>query len=665
MKVLGITGGTGCGKTTLLHQVEALGGCVIDCDEVYHRLLETDHDLLAAIDCAFPGVVQDGVLQRRKLGKVVFGDEAALQRLNALVHPFIIGAVEQRLKQAQQDGRPLAAIDAVGLVESGLGQLCDGTVAVTAPAEDRVRRLMVREGIDEDYARLRIAAQKSDSEFAAQCTWQIHNNYATAADFATVCGRWLHQWLGGTIMSEMDWKAVRETLLHNPKQARLDDKDKEELNVYCKDYMQFMDRAKTEREAVEVAVEAARAAGFVEFNPEMQLRPGDKVYCVNRKKAVSFVVIGKKPLDKGTRMVIAHTDSPRLDLKPVPLYEEGEIAYFKTHYYGGIKKYQWPTVPLALHGILALTDGSVLKVNIGEDDNDPVFCVSDLLVHLSGEQMKKTLSEGITGEQLNVILGTRPLDDDDGDSNRIKLAIMMLLHDKYGITEEDFLSAELTMVPALKAREVGLDRSLIGAYGHDDRVCAYAGFYPMLHMQEAPEHTSICIFADKEEIGSEGVTGIQSQDFETMMEDLCACQKVSVRRCLGNSICFSADVTAAYDPSFSEVFDRRNSAMLNHGIALCKYTGSRGKAGASDAAGEVMARFRRAFQRGGVAWQVCEMGKVDAGGGGTVAKYMAARNIDTLDAGVPVLSMHAPWELVSKVDCFMTMKACRVFYHMD
>ena len=364
-------------------------------------------------------------------------------------------------------------------------------------------------------------------------------------------------------------------------------------------------------------------------------------------------------------MVIAHTDSPRLDLKPVPLYEEGEIAYFKTHYYGGIKKYQWPTVPLALHGILALTDGSVLKVNIGEDDNDPVFCVSDLLVHLSGEQMKKTLSEGITGEQLNVILGTRPLDDDDGDSNRIKLAIMMLLHDKYGITEEDFLSAELTMVPALKAREVGLDRSLIGAYGHDDRVCAYAGFYPMLHMQEAPEHTSICIFADKEEIGSEGVTGIQSQDFETMMEDLCACQKVSVRRCLGNSICFSADVTAAYDPSFSEVFDRRNSAMLNHGIALCKYTGSRGKAGASDAAGEVMARFRRAFQRGGVAWQVCEMGKVDAGGGGTVAKYMAARNIDTLDAGVPVLSMHAPWELVSKVDCFMTMKACRVFYHMD
>lgn len=662
MKVLGITGGTGCGKTTLLHQVEALGGCVIDCDAVYHRLLETDHDLLAAIDHAFPGVVQDGVLQRKKLGKVVFGDEAALQRLNALVHPFIIRAVEQRLEQARQDGRPLAAIDAVGLVESGLGQLCDGTVAVTAPAEDRVRRLMVREGIDEDYARLRIAAQKSDSEFAAQCTWQIHNNYATAADFSTVCGRWLHQWLGGTIMSEMDWKAVRETLLHNPKQARLDDKDKEELNVYCKDYMQFMDRAKTEREAVEVAVEAARAAGFVEFNPEMQLRPGDKVYCVNRKKAVSFVVIGKKPLDKGTRMVIAHTDSPRLDLKPVPLYEEGEIAYFKTHYYGGIKKYQWPTVPLALHGILALTDGSVLKVNIGEDDNDPVFCVSDLLVHLSGEQMKKTLSEGITGEQLNVILGTRPLDDDDGDSNRIKLAIMMLLHDKYGITEEDFLSAELTMVPALKAREVGLDRSLIGAYGHDDRVCAYAGLKAMLDLESTPCRTAVCVLADKEEIGSEGVSGMQSAFFDTFVEDLCESQNVPLRACYEKSFCLSSDVTAAFDPNFAEVYERNNSAYVNYGVGLSKYTGARGKGGCSDAGAEAVGYVRRLLDDRGVLWQMAELGKADQGGGGTVACYMANRNIDTLDAGVPVLSMHSPFETVSKLDCYMTYKGMKAVY---
>ncbi len=468
-------------------------------------------------------------------------------------------------------------------------------------------------------------------------------------------------------MSDMDWKAVRETLLYNPRNGydRLRDADRAELEEYCGAYTAFVDRAKTEREAVEETVEAAKKAGFVEFNPEMQLRPGDRIYAVNRRKYVTFAVIGKKPMDHGTRIAIAHIDAPRLDLKPVPLYEDNELAYLKTHYYGGIKKYQWTTVPLALHGVLALTDGSVVKVNIGEDPSDPVFCVTDLLIHLSAEQMKKTLADGISGEQLNVLLGSRPLKDDDGDSQRIKLAVLMLLHEKYGITEEDFLSAELTMVPGLGARDVGLDRSMIGAYGHDDRVCAYAAFYPMLSMTEAPEHTALCILCDKEEIGSEGVTGTQSQAFEKLIEDLCACQQVSARKCLANSICLSADVAAAFDPNFAEVFDKRNSARLNYGVALCKYTGSRGKSGASDAAGEVMARFRRAFSRGDVIWQSAGMGKVDAGGGGTVAKYMAARNIDTLDAGVPVLSMHSPWEVVSKLDCFMTMKACRVFYAMD
>ena len=324
-----------------------------------------------------------------------------------------------------------------------------------------------------------------------------------------------------------------------------------------------------------------------------------------------------------------------------------------------------PRCPLALHGVLALTDGSVLKVSIGEDPADPVFCVTDLLVHLSSEQMKKTLADGISGENLNILVGSRPLQDDTGDSSRIKLAVLTLLHEKYGITEEDFLSAELTMVPALPAREVGLDRSMIGAYGHDDRVCAYAGFQPLLAMEGAPEHTAICVLADKEEIGSDGVTGIQSEAFELFLEELCACQQVSARRCMANSICLSADVTAAYDPTYGEVFDRRNSARMNYGVAICKYTGARGKSGASDAAGEVMSRFRRAFGRGGVCWQVAELGKVDAGGGGTVAKFMARRNIDTLDAGVPVLSMHAPWEVVAKLDCYMTMKACRVFYAMD
>lgn len=467
-------------------------------------------------------------------------------------------------------------------------------------------------------------------------------------------------------MSEMDWNAAREALMFNPKNGydRISEADRAEMKDYCADYLSFVGAAKTEREAVELTVCAAKKAGFVEFNPDMQLRPGDRIFQINREKSVSFAVIGKKPLDHGARFVVSHIDSPRLDIKPNPLYEDSELAFFKTHYYGGIKKYQWTAVPLALHGVLALTDGSTLKVCIGEDPGDPMFCVTDLLVHLSAEQMKKTLAEGITGENLNILVGSKPLDGDQGDSYRIKLAALMLLHDKYGITEEDFLSAELTMVPALPAREVGFDRSMLGAYGHDDRVCAYASFWPLLAL-EAPEHTAVCVLADKEEIGSDGVTGIQSEAFDLFMEELCACQQVNLRKCFSNSICLSADVSAAYDPTYSEVSDRRNSARINYGVAICKYTGARGKSGASDAAGEVMARFRRTFSRGDVCWQVAELGKVDAGGGGTVAKYMAQRNIDTLDAGVPVLSMHAPWEVVGKLDCYMTMKACRVFYGME
>ncbi len=467
-------------------------------------------------------------------------------------------------------------------------------------------------------------------------------------------------------MAEMDQKAAREALLYDPKNGydRLSETDRAELRTYCEAYMDFLGRARTEREAVEASVDAARKAGFVEFDPGMQVRPGDRLYRVNRGKAVYFAIIGQKPLEEGARIAAAHIDSPRLDLKPSPLYEDGELAFFKTHYYGGIKKYQWTTVPLSLHGVLCLTDGSTLRVSIGEDPGDPVFCVTDLLIHLSGEQMKKTLAEGVSGENLNILVGSRPLEGDTGDSQRIRLAVMTLLHEKYGIVEEDFLSAELTMVPALPVREVGFDRSLIGAYGHDDRVCAYAAFYPLLSL-EPPVHTAVCLLADKEEIGSDGVTGMQSEAFELFLSELCASQKGSWRRCLANSLCLSADVTAAFDPTYADVFDRRNSARINYGVAICKYTGSRGKSGASDASGELVARFRRAFARGNVCWQTCELGKVDAGGGGTVAKFMAKRNIDTLDAGVPVLSMHAPWEIVSKLDCYMTAKACRVFYGME
>ena len=435
---------------------------------------------------------------------------------------------------------------------------------------------------------------------------------------------------------------------------------REKAEKYCRDYKGFLNRGKTERECVREAVRMLKKAGYKPFDRKASYEPGDKVYYVNREKALIATTFGKRPLAEGLRINGAHIDSPRLDLKPSPLYEKDEIAYFKTHYYGGLRKYQWGTIPLAIHGVVYRRDGQLVNVTIGEDDNDPVLCVSDLLVHLSGDQMKKTLAEGISGEQLNVILGTIPLSGDDG-ADRVKLAVMNLLHEKSGMIEEDFLSAELTIVPAGKCREVGLDRSLLGAYGHDDRVCAYAALVPLLALG-TPERTAVCVLADKEEIGSVGVSGMQSSCFETFVQDLCDSQGASLNRCFESAFCLSADVTNAFDPNFAETCDKRNNARLNYGVGVCKYTGSRGKGGASDASAEAMGYLRSLLDANGVQWQIATLGKVDQGGGGTVAAYMANRNIVTVDAGVPVLCMHAPWELVSKLDCYMTMKAMAAVY---
>ena len=456
---------------------------------------------------------------------------------------------------------------------------------------------------------------------------------------------------------------LRKSLLRNPKNGydRLPAEEREEMERYCRDYMKFMNEAKTEREAVRATIDRAEDAGFVAFVPGMELKPGDRIYRNNRGKSVIFAVIGSEHIDNGAQIVASHIDSPRMDIKPNPLYEEAGMAYLKTHYYGGIKKYQWTAIPLSIHGIVAKKDGAVVTVRIGDDENDPVFCVTDLLIHLSANQMKKTLAEGVTGEALNILFGSEPIADDEG-GDRVKLAVMQMLNEKYGIIEEDFLSAELTMVPAFRAREYGLDRSLIGAYGHDDRVCAYASFEPLLQLG-TPRHTAVCVLADKEEIGSVGVSGMQSFFFETFMEDICECQQGSLRRCLERSFCLSCDVSNAFDPIYAETCEKRNNSQINYGIALCKYTGSRGKSGCSDAAGELMGMVRKLFDENGVVWQTAELGKVDQGGGGTVAAYMANRNIDTLDAGVPVLSMHAPLEIVSKLDCYMTMKGMRAVYN--
>ena len=454
---------------------------------------------------------------------------------------------------------------------------------------------------------------------------------------------------------------LRQALLAQPKNgyAELTEAQHAEMETYISGYRGFLDDCKTEREATAYAAAKAEAHGFKAFEPGMELKAGDKVYYVNRNKSVLLAVMGSKSLAEGVNICASHIDSPRMDLKPNPLYEDAEIAYLKTHYYGGIKKYQWTAIPLALHGVVCRKDGTTVNVVIGEDDKDPVLMISDLLPHLAADQMKKTLAEGIVGEQLNVILGSQPLTGEGSDL--VKLHMMKLLNEKYGIKETDFTSAELCIVPAGKCREVGLDRSLLGAYGHDDRVCAYASLLPLLEL-ENPEHTAVCVLADKEEIGSVGVTGMLSQAFEYFMGSLCDAQGVKLAQCFANSFCLSADVTNAFDPNFPETCDRRNNSMVNYGIAICKYTGSRGKSGASDASAEAMCHVRTTLEDAGVVWQTATMGKVDQGGGGTVAAYMANRNIVTVDAGVPVLSMHAPIELVSKLDCYMTMLACKAIY---
>ena len=459
----------------------------------------------------------------------------------------------------------------------------------------------------------------------------------------------------------MTTEELRESLLAAPKNgfATLTETQRAEMEAYCKRYTAFMDACKTEREATAWAVEIAEKNGFKALIPGMELKPGDKVYRNNRDKSIMLAVIGSQSLNQGANICAAHMDSPRMDVKPNPLYEDSEIAYFKTHYYGGIKKYQWPTVPLAIHGVVCRKDGTTVTITIGEEETDPIFVVSDLLIHLAADQMKKPLAEGIAGEQLNVILGTEPLEGEGSDL--VKLHIMKLLNEKYGIVEADFHSAELTIVPAGKCREVGLDRSLLGAYGHDDRVCVYAELEPLLEMG-IPTHTAVCIFADKEEIGSVGVSGMQSQVFDTFMQDLCDSTGANLNRCFENSFCLSADVSNAFDPNFAETCDKRNNSQLNYGVAICKYTGARGKGGASDASAEAMYHVRKTLDDAGVRWQIATLGKVDQGGGGTVAAYMANRNIVTVDAGVPVLCMHAPLEIVSKLDCYMTMLACKAIY---
>lgn len=456
-------------------------------------------------------------------------------------------------------------------------------------------------------------------------------------------------------------KKLKDTLLSQKKNAflKMDSKEVEKCDKFCESYKTFLNAAKTEREAVEYAIKLIEEKGFTEYKPGMKLKVGDKIYRNNRDKAIIMAVIGKEDIKNGVKLCAAHIDSPRLDLKQNPLYEDTEMALFKTHYYGGIKKYQWTVIPLALHGVIIKADGSKVKVTIGEDDGDPVFCVNDLLPHLAADQMKRTLAQGIKGEELNIVIGSRPFKEDDL-SEAVKLNIMKILNEKYGITEDDFLSAELEAVPAFKAKDVGFDRSMIGSYGHDDRVCAYTALMAIAGCN-APERTAVTILTDKEETGSDGNTGLQSAYLKYFIADLAAEFGTEGRTVLSNSQCMSADVNAAFDPTFPEVMEKRNCAFINYGVVVTKFTGARGKSGTSDASAEFVGKIRRLLDENNVIWQTGELGKVDMGGGGTVAAYIANLNVDVIDVGVPVLSMHAPFETVSKIDVYQTFRAFEAF----
>ncbi len=452
---------------------------------------------------------------------------------------------------------------------------------------------------------------------------------------------------------------------------KINSDSKEQVFKLADDYKKFIDESKEQIKIKFVIVRRAKEAGYKNFKEQKEIKTGDKLYYVNKEKSAVLVVVGKDNVEKGMNIVGSHVDSPRIDLKQNPLYEEHGLTLLKTHYYGGIRKYQWVAIPLALYGTVVKANGDVIDIAIGDDENDPVFYITDLLPHLAKDQNDKKLSEAIEGEGLNVIIGSLPADDTDGTANKdekkFKLNVLKILNEKYGMIEEDFLTAELEIVPAGKARDVGIDRGMIMAYGHDDRVCAYTSLKAILEI-ENPQKTAVALFADKEEVGSNGNTGMCSMFFNNMVAELIAIKnngnynELLLKRALENSSMLSSDVAAGVDPTYPQVSEIQNTAIMGKGVTLVKYTGSRGKSGANDANAEYIGKLRKLFNENDVIWQTSELGKVDQGGGGTIAYIMANYNMDVVDIGVPVLSMHAPYELISKTDLYMTYKAYNTFY---
>lgn len=667
--IIGLTGQTGAGKTTVSALFAKNGFAVINADLVARQVVVPHSPCLREIIARFGSdlLLPDGSLNRKAAAKLIFTDPAAKDAYLAIIFPYIRKEIDRQMNILSAKGESMLLLDAPTLFESGCHTLCDGIVSVIAPEAVRLSRICHRDKLSETEGRQRMASQLSEAYFITHSRWVISNQHtleSLCAQTQQVITQILSQYhKGGTLMgmSKDELKALKESLLMEKKHAaqKMEENEIELADAFCKEYMQFLDVSKTEREAADEAVRQLEANGFRRWQRGESVTAGDRIYVTNRGKAVIAAVIGTKALAEGIRLTAAHIDAPRLDLKQSPLYEDTELALLKTHYYGGIKKYQWTTIPMAMHGVIVKKDGSSVTVNIGEAPTDPVFCITDLLPHLATEQVKRTLGQGIHGEELNVLIGSRPIRTEEG-GDLVKLRILQLLNEKYGIIESDFLSAELEIVPAGNARDLGFDRSMIGAYGHDDRVCAYPALAALMQCTD-PAFTAVTILTDKEEIGSDGNTGLCSSYFHDFMRDLATVCGTRAHIVFSASQCLSADVTAAYDPTFSDVNDRRNCAYLNYGVCMMKYTGARGKSGSSDASAEFVGTIRNLFDANGVIWQTGELGKVDIGGGGTVAAYLANLNMDTVDVGVPVLSMHAPMEVVSKLDVYQAYRAFLVF----
>lgn len=668
--VIGLTGPSGGGKTTAGRLLVQMGAALIDCDRLAREVQQPGSACLDELCRAFGRhiLLKNGGLDRRRLGELCFGNAENMALLNSVTHKYILELLPERINSCRA---PLVFVEAGALYESGADALCDDVVAVLADKATAIRRLTARDGLTAERAADRLSSQLPQDTLAARADYVIYNDSDIPSLKRQLTGLLeklkIKYHLEG-LMSEKEKTAselLADEILLERKSAYkiMSETELAAARELAGRYMKFIGAAKTERECVNEALVLLHGKGFEPFDPKKSYRAGDKVYVNNRGKNLIAAVIGARPIEEGVRIVASHTDSPRLDLRPYPLYEDSEIALFKTHYYGGIKKYQWTNIPLALHGVVMTAAGDAVPVCIGEDESDPVLYITNLLPHLSASHNQRTAADVIKGEELNIVVGLEPFDKEAKEG--VKLNVMRLLNEKYGITEKDFIRAELEVVPAFRPRYIGIDRSMIGAYGHDDRVCAYQTLEALLGV-EGDENTCLCIFADKEETGSDGATGMNSDGLRNFIRQLVRCVDPAADpiETIHRSKCLSTDVTAALDPTFADVMERRNSSYLGYGVSVDKYGGSRGKYGCNDASAEYMGEITRMLDGANVCWQTGELGRIDAGGGGTVAKFISAMGIDTVDAGVPLLSMHSPFELASVVDIYSFYRLCEEFFKL-